>query len=463
MKKKSAIFFIDEKKISFAMLESTGNLDFKQSHPIEEFLSGDKEFKLFPGRASNISIDLLIVPDYWISQKTYKFNSRNRAVIESFIKRKIKLKGRKISGIENFFEYEHYNTDASEQFLWIYYLDEPKFFLIYEKFLSFNIQPGRITSCAFLWQQKLDTILNFSQSETGFIHLCKDECFLYFYSKGRITFSRNIKLAPATDISKNLDLLTYEINQSLHLFSQQSKKNIDRFYLLSENRQDVTLLSQKLETEVMPAEFCIPKQSIPQGNAEDLTPFIFFNVADLDPSGNLLCITHKDVKNAEKWETVLKTGIIAGIIFCLLMVCETVYISKVSRSQVQNNNIQSSRALEETINNFSESVDKLTTEINRPDCQHLIIKIIASIPENIRIRELKIETDPAQQVNLKGVIKASGHSELQDKLSLFLSGLKKNIKPAAALSIDDINIKDFKSSAIEKYKFYNFEFSFNLS
>ena len=461
MKKQAAVFFLNEKKIYFAMPDSGGSLNFQQSYSIEEFLSGDKRFKLSPDRASNISIDLLIVPDYWISKRSYKFNSKNRAVTESFIKRKIKSKDRKMPGSENFFEYELYHTDSAEQFLRVYFFDEPKFFLVYEKLLSFNIQPGKITSYAFLWQQKLDTISNFSQAETGFIHLRKDECSLYFYAKGQFVFSRNIKLVSAADISENFDLLTYEINQSLHLFSQQSKKDIDRFYLLSGNRQDASLLSQKLETEVLTAEFSIPGQPTLQKNVEDSTPFACFNFTDLDHSGNLLCIMHKDVKSAEKWETVLKTGVITGIIFCLLMICESVYISKAGRFQIPNKDIQSSIALEETISNFSEAVDKLTTEITRPDYQNLIIKMIESLPDNIRISEIKIETDPVQQVNLKGVVKASGHSELQDKLSVFLSGLKKNIKSAANLSIDDINIKDFKSSAIEK--FYDFEFRFKLS
>jgi len=444
LKKKSNLFFIDGEKIYFVMPGTGGRLDCKERYPIEDFLSCDRELKLFSGRTSNSVIDLLIVPDHWISQKSYKFNSKNRTVIESFIKRKIKLKDWKISGSKNFFEYELYHTDSAEQFLRIYFLDEPNFFLIYEKLLSFSIQPGKITSYAFLWQQKLDTISNFGQTETGFIHIGKDACSLYFYSKGQIIFSRNIKLASAADISKNLDLLTYEINQSLHLFSQQSKKKIDRFYLLSGNKKDASLLSEKLETEVVTANFPVPEQSAPQGDAEDLTPFTFFSAADLDYSGNLLCITHKDVKNAEKWEIVLKTGIIAGIIFCLVMIGEAVYISKASRFQIQNKNIQSSIALKATISNFSEAVDKLTTEITRPDYQNLIIKIIESLPCNILISEIKFETDPVQQVNLKGIVNASDHSELQDKLSVFLSGLKKNIKSAATLSIDDINIKDFK-------------------
>jgi hypothetical protein len=210
--------------------------------------------------------------------------------------------------------------------------------------------------------------------------------------------------------------------------------------LLPGNKQDASLLSEKLETKVMTADFSIPEQSAQQGDAEDLTPFTFFSAADLDYSGNLLCITHNDVKNAEKWEIPLKTGIIAGIIFCLLMIGEAVYISKAGRFQIQNKDIQSSIALKKTISNFSEAVDKLTTEITRPDYQNLIIKIIESLPDNIGISEIKFETDSVQQVNLKGIVKASGHSELQDKLSIFLSGLKKNIKPATPLSLDYINI-----------------------
>ena len=463
MKKKSNIFFVDGEKIFLAMPNATGKLDLKYNYTIEEFLSCDKEFEPFPGMTSSIPINLLVVPDYWISKKSYKFNSKNRTVIESFIKRKIKLKDWKISESKNFFEYELYHTDSAEQFLQVYFFNEAKFFLIYEKFLSFNIQPGKITSYAFLWQQKLNTISNFGQSETGFIHLGKDECFLYFYSKGKFIFSRNIKLAAATDISKSLNLLTYEINQSLHLFAQQSKKNIDRFYLLSDNRQNVILLSQKLDIEVLAAEFNIPEESVTQGDAGNLTPFTFFNPADFDPFGSLLCITHKDVKSAEKWEIVLKTGVIVGIFFFLLMIGEAVYISKASRFQSQNQETQSSITQEEIINNFSEALDKLSTEFNRADYRNMIIKIIESIPANIRISEIKIETDTVQQVNLKGVVKASDHSELQDILSVFLSGLKKNIKPAAVLSLDDINIKNFKNSIMEKYKFYNFKFSFNLS
>ncbi|MBL0716606.1 MAG: hypothetical protein JJV89_01035, partial [Desulfosarcina sp.] len=456
---------IDGEKIFFGMPGSGGWFDCKQSCSIEDFLSSDKDFKLLPGKTSNISIDLLIVPDHWISQKSYKFNSKNRAVRESFIKRKLKLKSRKISGIENFFEYELYHTDAAEQFLRVYFLDEPKFFLIHEKFLLLNIQLGKITSYAFLWQQKLDTIPKFSQSETGFIHLAKDASALYFYSKGRFVFSRNTKLIDDTDISQNFDLLIYEINQSLHLFSQQSKKDIDRFYLLSGNEQDASLLSEKLGTEVLRVDFCIPGQPALQENAEDEIFSTCFKYADLDHSGSLLSIRHQDVKNDEKWGLFLKTGIIAGILFFLLMVCEAVYISKTSRFQIKNKGkeIQPSIAMEKTIGNFSESIDQLTTEINRPDYQNLIIKIIASISGNIRLNDIKIETDTVKQVYLKGVVNASGHFELQNRLSIFLSSLKKKIKSAEALSLDDINIKDFESSAMGKNKFYDFEFSFNLS
>ena len=92
---------------------------------------------------------------------------------------------------------------------------------------------------------------DFHEGGKGLIHPISSECFLYFFSQGHYLFSRNIAIPdPQHGQSDIFSILTYEINQSIYLFSQKAKAEIDQLYLVSSTKGDVLELSTILGRDV---------------------------------------------------------------------------------------------------------------------------------------------------------------------------------------------------------------------
>ncbi|MEX1350797.1 MAG: hypothetical protein AB1Z31_24020, partial [Desulfobacterales bacterium] len=118
----------------------------------------------------------------------------------------------------------------------------------YKTLSRLGLTPQRITSPALIWQSKIrQKMADFEDGGKCFIELLHNIYHLYFFFEGNFLFSRSIPLAdlPA-DSPDNLQAITYELNQSLYLFSQRAKAEVNNLYLLSSETVTVGGLSEAL-------------------------------------------------------------------------------------------------------------------------------------------------------------------------------------------------------------------------
>ena len=183
---------------------------------------------------------LLIVPSYWISSTSYKFQSNKKSLVKAFIERKLYTEHKNLPDLSKFFKYNAYQTEEEGKMLHVNYYQDPSFFKLYNKLSELGLTPNRITSGPFLCEHEIKKkISDFQQGGKGIIHFSDQSCYLYFFSQGNFLFERDI-LLPALESApeERTRTLTYEINQSLYLFSQKTKSQLNEFYFLSSSKEN---------------------------------------------------------------------------------------------------------------------------------------------------------------------------------------------------------------------------------
>jgi hypothetical protein len=111
-----------------------------------------------------------------------------------------------------------------------------------------ELAPRHITAPGFLWAKKLaNACKGFEREGTLLIHMGERECMLYFYFRGNFIFSRNVVLSE----QDRMEALSFEINQSLYMFSQMTRNELNRIYLLAHPTESPDLFGQALGREVI--------------------------------------------------------------------------------------------------------------------------------------------------------------------------------------------------------------------
>jgi len=184
-----------------------------------------------PAEAKKLKEIIMVLPDYVTGNSMYPFASGKRSIAEPFIRRKLAESFPASPDISDFFNYSYSKTGADPGSLYAYYLKEPLAFNLYNRLSEAGLRPDRITTPAYIWQ---DRIGKAPDNESGIsfclIHALTAESHLYFYANGKFLFSRSIMLPETSEGKKGkIDALTFEISQSLYLFSQKVKSEISRF------------------------------------------------------------------------------------------------------------------------------------------------------------------------------------------------------------------------------------------
>jgi len=462
------ITIVNNEDLSFVIPDPSGEVRILDSLPLDQFLNDDMESDPVPEELSNRVNSLLIVPDYWFGNVTYKFQSRKKSIIEVFIERKLLAEHPDLPDIKYFFGYIPHQINQGEKGLYVYFLQEPRFFQLYDQFVKFDLNPHCITTPAFVWGQKLREIIpDFHNGGKCLVHMLSKECLLYFFFRGFFLFSRSITF-PDTQMesSEKLNTLTYEIDQSFHLFSQKAKAGIDQVYIASSVQSDARELSDTLGREV--------KELGGPGENQQKTPVIgghlgaaeHFSLSDLSPSRKFLSVLHQLQRKALEWKPVQTVGIAVGLILLLFFAAESFFLWKLS----QPNIIPTARAgiiaeadPKHTIQQYNEALDFLVLESARPSPQDTILKVAKSLPGNFLIKEMTVEVEGTPAVHIKGVVKASGPDTLKNSISFLLANLKKHFQGARSLSLQNIDVEFDKSSSVkQEYQKYLVKFGFNL-
>ena len=463
--KSISITLIDDDDISFIFLDGNDEYHLLEKLSHEQFLGIDKDSDITPERSRGSRLNLLFLPDYWIGHASYQFRSRKKLLVEGFVERKLNSEySSELPWIANFYEYTFYQDLQGEQGVDVYFPHEPKFFQLYEQLEACDILPAFITTPAFIWEKKLKKMISdFDAGENCFIDMLQSECFLYFFSKGRFLFSRGITFPDfQTGDHDRFEALTYEINQSLHLFSQKARSEVGRIYLSSPGEEDVDRLSGMLDIEVEGVHPIFGRSQTVSGDITSVGPISFFDADDLSPAKRFLNITHKARKKTHEWRTVQRAGVIIGILVFLLIGVGSLYLLQSDRFRVKKSDIMPGSDPTQALVQYNEVLDELIMEVDRPNPSRLILGLVKSLPEDVWMREMGMDTGSGM-VDFRGMIRADDLERLNILLSGLLDNMKREIPYAETVRMKDVDIEELKNENRTGPREYLISFRFKVS
>jgi len=332
-KRSTPITLVGNDEIYFILQGGSGEGQILDPLTSDRFLTDEADLSAIPETFRHQVNSFMVVPDYWLGNISFPFQSRKRSLVEAFLERKLRADFREIPEVKDFYEYFFLQADEGETAVYAYFLREPTFFQLYDQLLRWNLHPRRITTPAFLWESKLkDRIPGFHEGGKAFVHILSQECFLYFFFEGHFLFSRQITLPEFQgDSSDQIETLTYETNQSLYLFSQKAKAEVDRVYMASFGHVEAGDLSESLGREI--EEVAGLEEELVEGSTTIGQPGLLSGLylPDLSQSQKFLSISHKRIEKEQQWKPVQKVGIAVGFVLLLLLVGESVLLWQWSR------------------------------------------------------------------------------------------------------------------------------------
>ncbi len=443
-KRATPITLVSNDEVYFILQDSRGGGSISEPISLDRLLANEADLSAIPPLFHQQGHSVMVVPDYWVGSVSFPFESRRRSLTEAFLERKLQAEFPDIPEVKDFFTYFYHKTDDGKTAVHAYFLLDPAFFRLHEELRRRKLHPRRITAPAFLWESGLKERLDgFQQGGTAFLHNVSNECFLYFFFDGHFLFSRQITLPTFEgDASEQVATLTYETHQSLYLFSQKAKAEIDRVYMVGFGYVEAEELSDSLGMEV---------REVP-GLEEELTestttighPGLLsgFTLPDLSRSHAYLSLSNRQVEREEAWKPVQKVGIAVGLALVLILSGEGFLLWKWSRPvRMETTAGTSARAREavEALRWYNEALDLFLKESRRLSASKTIISLARAIPENVWINEMVVETEPNPGVVLTGTVRATNPGQFRETLSLFLDNLNDHFQGTRSLGLKDID------------------------
>jgi hypothetical protein len=461
--KKKFISLVDNQNITLIDTHKAGEGDSGENIPLDKFINHPDD--LIPISLSTESYinSLLIVPDYWFGNFTYKFQSPKKSLANLFVERKLRDELANQPDVENFSDCIFYQREPKEQWLYAYYLQEPIFYQLYEKFCSLKLPPHRITCPALLWKYQLQNeIAKFEEGGKCLIQLLPEICFLYFFFEGNFIFSRTITLTDLqVDASGNFEAVNYELNQSLYLFSQQTKTEIEEFFIISSGIEKPKDLSGILGKDLQNLNYLkdrLKDRVVYFSNFSEPTKYLI--TTDLLFQKDFLSLTHRKLKSELDWKPIQLAGIVMGLLLLVFLSLESVFlISLHHKIQFQNRNTGHSQTAtdHQKIEQYNEALSVLLNEAEHPSLPDAVVKIAKSLPHHIYLKELVLDTDINRVIHIKCFMKSLGADHFKKSLASLVSKLNKNFQLDQALRLQDV---DFEFDQLNQR--YSIEFSLEL-
>ena len=406
--------------------------------PLEEVLNGDSLADRIPKFIRGKYRSLCIVPDHWFGNERYPFRSRKANLIEPFLERKLTAAYPEIVELKHFFTYRHTTIAGEGEGLTTYFLQDQQGYELITALNRLNLSPRKITAPAFLWMDKLSQITSdFNQEGTLLIHICGEECFLNFYFNGNYLFSRNVILSTATDYMEGL---TFEINQSLYMFSQKTKSELKRFYILSDVSYDFDALTQTLGHDVIDISPLLTRFD----PLDDHELSRLNGVLDISLRGTFLNVSHRHVRRELQWEAVQWTGIIIGVLLLLLLIGENLVLEQMFRTETKitqslNQKMQYSDGI--TLADDEMVVDQVLQTIERPQACDAVYRLLLSLPNGVRIKDLDLDLETSSEMTLTASVTAMDMDHLKEILTQLTHQIRQHFTSAQGFSISDIDVR----------------------
>jgi len=407
--------------------------------PLDQVVSDEGIAERIPKSIRGNHKHLCIVPDHWLGMERYAFQSTRPSLIEPFLERKLSAAFPECRQIQHFFNYQSLPPDGFEGGLMAYFLQEEKGYRLYDALEQLDLAPRRITAPAFLWLDGLSqSVADFDRQGTLLIHMGGRECSLYFYSKGHFIFSRNVALAEGPD---RLEALTFEINQSLYMFSQKTKTELNRVYLLAGPGETCESFGEMLGRDV------IDLQPILKGIstiASEALPFL----DGLLPSTNAIfktsffSLAHRRVKRELEWEPVQWAGILVGALLLLLLMGENLVLSRMLRQEHTASRIVEQQATQSaaSLTDYEQALDRVLEAAERPVCADEVRRLLAGLPAGMQLQALDMDLEEQPAVKLTAKVRVGSTEQLKALLASLAARVKADFKSAQQFSINDIQV-----------------------
>jgi len=384
---------------------------------------------------------LCLVPDHWFGVESYPFKSNKPNLIEPFLVRKLSAGHPNLHAIGQFFNYKKAPaTDGSDN-LYVYYLNEEKAYRLNSALRKASLAPLGFTTPAFLWEEMLNKASReFSQAGSLLVHMDHHECRLCFYFNGSYQFSRHVVLP---DDAEKIGAITYEINQSLYLFSQKTRSELKQIYLLAADPTSGTALSEALGRELID---CVPL--IPEHQRDLVLPEVPF-LSGLLPKGpfakkaSVFSVIHRQVKRQREWRPVQLTGIAVGLLLVLLLLGEAFILdgkqrtAEYQRRQLQN---QMRASAGTVLTDYTQAFEQVMQRVDRPSCADAALRTMDSLPANARLKELDMSLAPNPVIKVTALVDARDTDQLRATLSQLITNLQATFTSAQPLSLSDIDV-----------------------
>ena len=457
---------VNNENLYFLVFDKQGKPHIVDSFPLDDFLSRNKDVKIISEKITHKVNSLMILPDFWFGYTSYDFQSKKRSLAEAFVERKLQADYPHHPEIKYFFDHTFYQKTPEEQGIYAYFLQEPRSFRLYNELAAFNLHPRRITIPALLWKEKLNKLIpGFNQGGKALVHVLPSECFLYFFSQGQFLFSRNIRFPGAQkEDSERFKDLVYEINQSLHLFSQKTNSQIDAIFTPSGDILTAEDLSNMLGKEVKELAGLEGQEKHTVGLSEFLGPIECFNSYDLSHTERYLSLSHKLVKRELEWKPVIVSGITLGLLILLLLGAENFFIRNWPLSNqfgLSTFNTLDQTTSWQVIEQYNDALGAVVLERRRPVPSKTIIKIAGLLPDEVWIERMIIDYETSPAINFTGIVRASGPDQFKATLTVLLNKINK-LGQGSPVHLQDVDFEIDKRNIEPGYQYYQIKFNFDV-
>jgi hypothetical protein len=453
--KKRRLIAATDKKIYFS---ETGNLSRESELtelPIPQFLSHEYDIRLLSAFQQSRSKILLIVPDHWFKHDFFPFKSQRDSLITSFIERKLKTAYPNLPLAPHFFTYLFRQRAMTGPGVRIFHLVDQHAYDLYEALCQTNLRPRWITTAALLWEEHCKLrVSGFETQAALLIHMQAHEASLYFYFHGDFLFSRTVALPESAE---RLDALIFEVNQSIYLFSQKAKSDLNQVYLIGDGEPVQQHLSDFLGRPIQTIDSAPPLRTLPR----DLTHLDgLLDSEGASTPGDAYSVTHSQIQQEVKWRPVQWTGTLIAALLLLFFAGEYEWLDgrlqdeTVARSQLQR---QQPIALAD----YDAALVELSEDARRPSAVQTMLKLMAALPEDVWINEIRMDLD-GLRLDAGATITADTVDRFRNRLKLLVENMNLRLRLDPPIRIEDMvfNLEDMKSQATKTH--YKIAWKVNL-
>jgi len=426
-------------------LSAVGNaLQVDHSISLTAFLEGNAEGANLPEAVLNRTNRLLIVPDYWIGQANMSLPSRKRSIVEAFVERKLIAEYSDLPDIGLFYGYALASHPAEANHIHAFFLQEPQAYELYNKLQSINAVPNEITTPAYIWEQKLIKMApDAAGTGVALVQMQPLESYLYFYHQGKFLFSRSIQFSTlSSESAEALQALTYEINQSVYLFSQKKKTELELIFMHSARKEDAAELAENLGREVRPFTSNAALEKSSPKIEHTLGPCSDFNRQDVAPSARFSAIAQKHHGRARAWRPIQAAGIMIGILLILILGGEHVYLFKWSKQATTSSNVgwMTEQNYHELMDRYNESLDVLLQETQTFSASTTLLTLARCLPNNVRVTAIQLSLAEAPVAALSCIVRAESMAVFRETLTELINNLGNAFEKSPRLEKQDVEL-----------------------